>query len=88
MSQRRRELYQQLSRSINCNESVESQTEVHDLGLNAEERACILDTFVEEKLNANVVDYDDLLFMFTLLMDSNEAYRAYWSERFIHVLVD
>jgi DNA helicase II / ATP-dependent DNA helicase PcrA len=81
-------LYRELSASINRNESIEDRLERLPFVVSGEDVAPWLDAYVETKLSMRVLDYDDLLFMFTFLLETEVQYRQRFSERFVHVLVD
>ena len=86
--QQAQKMYQNLSRSINKNEPVPLDCDAVDSPTNSIRMNALYNQFVEEKLRLKLVDFDDLMFMFSLLLDSDDAYRQRWSERFIHILVD
>ena len=80
-------LYQNLSRSINRNEALFPKTGGSDEA-ESQKLETLYGLFVEEKLRRKLMDFDDLIFMFSMLLENNDAYRQRWSERFIHLLVD
>ena len=81
-------LYRELSASINRNESIEDRLDRLPFSVSPQEVSAWLDAFVETKLSMRALDYDDLLFMFTFLLETEDNYRHRFSERFVHVLVD
>lgn len=81
-------LYRELSASINRNQSIEERLGRLPFTLSSDDVARWLDAYVETKLSMRALDYDDLLFMFTFLLETDEPYRIRFSERFVHVLVD
>ena len=44
--------------------------------------------YAERKLARNAMDYDDLLVNWKLVMSANDDVRRFWSDQFVHVLVD
>ena len=81
-------LYRELSVSINCNQSIEQRLDRLTFDAPIELISGWLDVFVERKLQQKALDYDDLLFFFTLLLETDDEYRRRLAERYVHVLVD
>ena len=81
-------LYRELSASINRNESIDGRLKRLPFVVSSHDVASWLDAYVETKLSMRALDYDDLLFMFTFLLETEVQYRHRFSERFVHVLVD
>ncbi|MGB0646347.1 MAG: ATP-dependent helicase, partial [Bradymonadia bacterium] len=81
-------LYRELSVSINCNQSIEGRLDRLPFEAPVNLISSWLDIFVERKLQQKAVDYDDLLFLFTLLLETDDEYRGRIAERYVHVLVD
>jgi DNA helicase-2/ATP-dependent DNA helicase PcrA len=79
-----------ISLSINTNLPIEHiiQTQFNAYILQVEVIVQIAREYMRLKLKSNVVDYDDILFYWRLILKKNENVRSYLSNKYKYLLID
>ena len=79
-----------LSRAVDSQEPLEASVKAHAFRFRhlSDEIKRVIDRFVARKLQLGLVDYDDLLFFFKILLTEHPGPAEELTSRFEHVLVD